>query len=249
MRLSIIILTHNRLDDTVKCIESLRPVATADDVEVIIVDNGSVDGTPDHIAEHFPDIKLIVNASNRGIAVARNQGIAESVGEKVLILDNDTIVNEQAIVGMEEYLDAHPQVGLCACRMTDAAGNVQPSYRPFPSITSKVLGLLGLRSARAQFKFDDEGCIEPFYVIGACQMMRREAMKQTGVLDEAIFYGPEDADYCYRMRQAGWQIKYLPQFAIVHSYQRCTSRHPLSRLGIKHIKGLMHLYRKYHRLK
>ncbi len=248
MNLSIIILTYDHLDDTLRCLRSLQPVMSRSDVEVIIIDNGSTDGTPETIARQYPGIHLIVNPQNRGIAVARNQGFAVATAPRLLILDNDTIVNAEAIDGMSAYLDSNPDVGLCACCMTDVEGNVQLSFRPFPSLKSKILSLLGLRLARTHFTFDRQGAIEPFYVIGACQMIRREALEQVGNLDEAIFYGPEDADFCIRLRQHGWKVKYLPQYSIIHTYYRRTSRKPFSRLGMKHIRGLLHLYNKHHRI-
>ena len=243
--LSIIILTWNHLADTRRCLASLEPIMRQSDVEVIVVDNGSTDGTPEVVAREWPMVRLLRNDRNRGVAAGRNQGIAQATGQTVLFLDNDTIVNAEAIAGMRTYLASHPRVGLCACCMTDGQGNVQPSFRAFPSLKSKLLSLLGLNTAAPHYHFDHEGSIEPFYVIGACQMIRRAAIDDVGLLDEAIFYGPEDADFCLRLRQAGWQVKYLPQFSIVHTYYRTTQRNPLSRLGYQHIRGLLHLYAKY----
>jgi len=247
-KLSIIILTYDHLDDTRRCLSSLEPVMERGDTEVIIVDNASTDGTPQYISQTYPLIHLTVNPVNRGVAAARNQGIAQATAPTLLILDNDTIATTRAIDGMMAYLESHPQVGLCACRLTDTEGNVQRSFRPFPSLKGKLLSVLGLRSAAEKFRADDEGAIEPYYVIGACQMIRREALDQVGQLDEAIFYGPEDADLCHRLRQSGWQVKYLPQFSIIHTYYRRTRRQPLSRLGLHHIGGLLHFYRKWHRI-
>ena len=247
-KLSIIILTYDHLDDTRRCLSSLEPVMERGDTEVIIVDNASTDGTPQYIAQTYPLIHLTVNPVNRGVAAARNQGIAHATAPALLILDNATIATTRAIDGMMAYLESHPQVGLCACRLTDVEGNVQRSFRPFPSLKGKLLSVLGLRSAAEKFRADDEGAIEPYYVIGACQMIRREALDQVGQLDEAIFYGPEDADLCHRLRQSGWQVKYLPQFSIIHTYYRRTRRQPLSRLGLHHIGGLLHFYRKWHRI-
>ena len=247
-KLSIIILTYDHLDDTRRCLSSLEPVMERGDTEVIIVDNASTDGTPQYIAQTYPLIHLTVNPVNRGVAAARNQGIAQATAPTLLILDNDTIATTRAIDGMMAYLESHPQVGLCACRLTDTEGNVQRSFRPFPSLKGKLLSVLGLRSAAEKFRADDEGAIEPYYVIGACQMIRREALDQVGQLDEAIFYGPEDADLCHRLRQSGWQVKYLPQYSIIHTYYRRTRRQPLSRLGLHHIGGLLHFYRKWHRI-
>ncbi len=246
--LSIVILTWNNLTATRKCLASLEPVAQRDDVEIIIIDNGSTDGTPAALRREYPGVRLTANRKNRGIAAARNQGFIKARGSKILILDNDTIVNREAIEGMEQYLDEHNDVGLCACCMTDEQGNVQPSYRPYPGVRSKVYSLLRRQGHLSQYKTDADGSIEPYYVIGACQMIKREVVEMTGMLDEAIFYGPEDADYCQRVRNAGWRIKYLPQLRIIHAYQRTTSRHPFSWLGFKHLQGLLYLYRKYRRL-
>ncbi len=246
--LSIVILTWNNLDATRKCMASLVPVAERDDVEVIIIDNGSTDGTPAALRREYPNVRLTVNRENRGVAAARNQGFIKARGGKILILDNDTIVNREAIEGMEQYLDQHNDVGLCACRMTDESGNAQPSYRPFPGVVSKMYSLLRIERPLSHYKTDSDGNIEPFYVIGACQMIKREVVEMAGMLDESIFYGPEDADYCLRVRNAGWRIKYLPGLSIIHAYQRTTSRHPFSWLGLKHLQGLLHLYRKWRRL-
>lgn len=246
--LSIIILTWNNLEETRRCLTSLHPVAERNDVEVIVIDNASTDGTQEAIRREHPLVNLVCNPVNRGIAAARNQGFMKAEGKKILILDNDTIVNSEAIEGMEQYLDQHLDVGLCACRMTDAQGKVQPSFRPYPGIISKIYSLLRIEQPLSHLNPDEDGCIEPLYVIGACQMMKREAVSQIGMLDEAIFYGPEDADYCMRLRKAGWRIKYLPHFSIIHTYQRATARHPFSWLGLKHIRGLLHLYWKYNRI-
>ncbi len=247
-KLSIIILTFNHLADTRRCLDALMPVMQRDHTEVIVIDNASTDGTPDFIRATYPMVRLTVNTTNRGVAAARNQGFAQATAPTLLILDNDTIANQRAIDGMMDYLESHPKVGLCACRMTDIEGNVQRSFRPFPGLKGKALSVLGLRLATEKFRVDEEGAIEPYYVIGACQMIRRQALEQVGNLDEAIFYGPEDADFCQRLRQAGWQIKYLPQFSIVHTYYRRTRRNPLSRLGLHHIRGLLHFYSKWGRI-
>lgn len=248
INLSIIILTWNNIAATRQCLKSLEPVMAREDVETIVIDNASTDGTQSAIRREFPQVRLTCNVTNRGIAAARNQGFMRASGRKLLILDNDTIVNAEAIEGMERYLNEHSDVGLCACRMTDAQGNVQPSFRPFPGFMSKVYSILRIQRPLSHYKADEDGSIEPFYVIGACQMIKREAVGQIGMLDEAIFYGPEDADYCLRLRKAGWRIKYLPMYSIIHAYQRATARRPFSRLGYKHVRGLLHLYRKHRRL-
>ena len=247
--LSIIILTWNNLDATRRCLRSIRPVMERDDVEVIVIDNASTDGTVPTIRNLYPGIQIIANHRNRGISAARNQGFMKACGQYLLLLDNDTVASPEAIEGLENYMQSHPGVGLCACRLTDEKGNTQPSLKPFPGLKIKLYSLLGFKLPQSQFVTDEEGCIEPFYVIGACQMIRREAIGQTGMLDEGIFYGPEDADFCIRLRRAGWLVKYLPQYSIIHTYQRFTNNHPFSKLAREHVKGLFHLYFKHRRIK
>ena len=92
-----------------------------------------------------------------------------------------------------------------------------------------------------------ENPIEPVYVIGACQIIRREVVEQIGLLDEHMFFGPEDADYCLRAASVGWKIVYLPQYSIVHFWQRTSGKQLFSRLAWLHLKALVYFYRKHHR--
>ena len=215
--------------------------------EVIIIDNYSTDGTLDFLRDNYPQLKLILNSENRGVAAARNQGLAIAKGEKLLILDNDTEATTAAINAMSEYLDAHPDVGLCSCRLVDKQGEQQDSCKPYPGLMIKVRNVLGIGN-KMRYTPNDEGIIEPVYVIGACQMFGRKVIDKVGMLDENIFYGPEDADWCIRIRQAGWLIHCLNNFTIIHDYRRSTKRRPFSKLGRMHIKALIYFYWKHKRL-
>ena len=141
-RLSIVIITWNQLAYLKACLQSLLPIMKRADVEVIVVDNGSQDGTSQYLTEKFPVIRLLSNSCNKGVAYARNRGLEITTGEKILILDNDTIVNESAISGMEAYLDGHPLVGLCTCKLVDSENRVQESFKPFPGLLVKVRNVL-----------------------------------------------------------------------------------------------------------
>ena len=246
-RLTIVILTCSQRTLTRHCLLSLGALVGDPRVRVIVVDNASSDDTAAMLNRDFPTVEVIVNDTNRGVAPARNQGITAATGDYVLLLDNDTLASPQAVNALMEYADSHPRVGLCACRLTGADGAVQDSLKPYPGLLAKVRNVLGLKPAATQFHIDDDGAIEPTYVIGACQLIRREAINEVGLLDEAIFYGPEDADYCLRLASAGWLIRYLPWVTITHLWQRATTRRLLSPLGRKHIAGLWHFWRKHHR--
>ncbi len=246
MRLSVIILTHNQYHYTRQCLRSVTDcLANDSDTEIIVVDNGSTDRTIDMICESFPDVITIRLPQNRGIAYGRNTGIKASRGRHILLLDNDTIVNAKAIHTLEATLDNAPDIGICAPRLCDTSGKTQSSFKRYPGIMEKALNLLD--RSRSSARDIPDGPIEPDYVIGACQMISREALNKTGLLDESIFFGPEDADLCIRMRQAGYRVVYLPSVHIIHHWQRSTAANPLSALGRKHIAALIHFYRKHHR--
>lgn len=247
MRLSVIIITYNGLGFLKRCLASLHDFIYDPSCEVIIIDNYSTDGTLDFLRDNYPHLKLILNSENRGVAAARNQGLAIAKGEKLLILDNDTEATTAAINAMIDYLDEHPDVGLCSCRLVDKEGIPQDSCKPYPGLMIKIRNVLGVGN-KVRYTPNDEGIIEPVYVIGACQMFGRKVIDKVGMLDEKIFYGPEDADWCMRIKQAGWRIHCLNNFTIIHDYRRSTKRRPFSKLGRMHIKALIYFYWKHRRV-
>ena len=248
VQLSIVIITWNQLSYLQDCLCSLQPVMQREDVEVIVVDNGSEDGTCQYLTVNYPQIYLHINDCNKGVAYARNRGLELAQGKKVLFLDNDTVVNENAISGMEIYLDEHSKVGLCACRLVDSNSQIQDSFKHFPGLWLKIKNVLGITKTNAPDLQTVTSPIEPVYVIGACQMIRREVIERIGLLDENIFYGPEDADYCMRIVAEGWKVVYLPQYTIVHHWRRATNKKLFSRLAWKHFCALCYFYAKYKRI-
>jgi len=263
MGLSVVIITYNALAFLKPCLESLQDVLNSPDAELILVDNGSSDGTPGYVKQHFPQTKLIELNRNRGISYARNRGMQKAAGKYVLLLDSDTVANREAIDGMVAYMDANPRAGICGCRLRSVDNKIQDSLKKYPSIGYKVnnlfiaiagkLKLSGfarrLEKRNERYTYGDPSLItspfSPTYLIGACQMIRKAMIAETGLLDERIFYGPEDADFCLRSAMAGWGVVYLPQFSIVHHWQRSTGKKIFSTLTFKHIKALFYFYRKH----
>lgn len=245
MKISAIIICRNSLDNLRNLLTSLQE-SLADYVhEIVITDNASTDGTEEYIKAHYPEVKYMRLAKNHGVAYARNRAIERADGELLWILDDDTIVNPTAARELVTYLHAHPHCGIAACALYSSDGRRQQSYKPFPGPWLKLKNILGIPSADPYDSQLKAGApFEPVYLIGACQMIRSRVIEEIGMLDQEIFYGPEDADFCLRARRRGWQIAYLPQVSIIHHWRRSTTRRPWSPLGRAHLRGLIHFYLK-----
>ena len=165
-----------------------------------------------------------------------------------------------------DYMRRTPDCGVCGCKLVHSSGEVQDSCRRFPFLRFKIVNVLTGYSKHHAFpqrwkrklekinhsqfyvnKREGKEAFEVDYLIGACQMIRREVIAKVGELDEKIFYGPEDADYCLRARRAGWKVCYLPYVSFIHDYQRVTNRNFFTGMGAKHLKALLYFWWKYKR--
>lgn len=247
MELSIVILTCNQKDLTLRCLTSLGDLLSRPSVEVILVDNGSSDGTVGSVSRQFPTVEIIENEVNLGVAAGRNIGLARAGGKYLLLLDNDTIASENAVDDMTRYLERHPDVGLVAPRLVSPDGTLQQSWKEFPGLGVKIRHVLSRGRRGYEAASLPESPVEPFYVIGAAQMFSRDLYVRVGPLDEKIFYGPEDADFCHRVRLAGRKVVYNPEITIIHDWQRATTRRIFSRMARRHAGALLYFYRKWRR--
>ncbi|MCM1006317.1 MAG: glycosyltransferase family 2 protein [Prevotella sp.] len=249
MLLSVVIISWNSRCFLKKCLTSLTGLLSQKDVELIWVDNGSADGAADYVKAHFPEAKTIILPKNKGVAYARNRGVEISSGRYILFLDDDTEATAEAVDNLMEYMGRHPEVGVLGCALRDSAGRLQASFKGYPGVPVKVWNVLrGKLHIKPRKVSLPQNVIYPVYVIGACQLIRREVFDKTGLLDEEIFYGPEDADFCIRTRQAGWQIAYIPHVSIRHHWRRITTRSLSSKASRAHIRALRHFWRKHRRL-
>ena len=246
VKISYIIITWNGLAYLQRLLASMTRQLQRPDVEVVLCDNGSTDGTAEFILTSYPAIRYIPLPENKGVAYARNVALRRAKGEYLFIIDNDICINDHAVETMEHYMDAHPEVGICGCKLLSPDGETQESCKAYPGIRAKIRSLFR-PSAPFVYREQIVGTepFEPVYLIGACQMIRKQVYDAIGDLDEAIFYGPEDCDYCLRARNAGWRVMYLPQVAMVHYCQRRTHANPFNRLGLLHLKALLYFYKKY----
>lgn len=268
LQLSIAIITWNSARHIRECLESVLESTTHLSHEIILVDNGSTDQTREILTSYqeLPQLRTIFLPANLGVAGGRNRCIREAQGKYIWLLDVDTVVNQEAVHTMFTYMEAHPECGICGCKLINRYGMVQDSCRRLPSLSYKINNVLSSilnkysLFAVLQKKIDDKNQtqfyrkeiaapdpVEVEYLIGACQMIRREVIAEVGELDEHIFYGSEDADYCLRASRKGWKIIFLPTVCFVHDYQQITNRKIISKMGFIHAKSLFYFFRKHKR--
>jgi N-acetylglucosaminyl-diphospho-decaprenol L-rhamnosyltransferase len=250
IKASIVILTWNSTDLLRGCLQSLPQALTTYPHDVLVVDNGSRGYTPASLRFEFPWMQLMVNRDNRGVAPGRNQGMRVTQGEYVILLDDDTVVEPGAFDRLISYMDAHPRVGLSAPKLMDLDGQLHLTCRYYPTLLDKLARQLPfaaaqrLRQETEMAAWDHNSTRAVDYVIGACQIIRREALRTIGLLDEKIFYGPEDVDFCLRLRQGGWQVIYNPEAVVIHKERR-VARSFFSGLSWKHLWGVSYYFWKH----
>jgi GT2 family glycosyltransferase len=222
--LSVVILSWNVRDLLRQCLLSVssggRPAAT----EIIVVDNASTDDSVEMVRAEFPDVRLIVNTTNRGYTGGNNDGIAAAAGRNVMILNPDTQVVGDALSTLVAYADVHPDVGVLGPQLLNSDGSVQSSRRRFPTLMTAFFESTWLQSIAPRGVLQryymqdqpDDKTQEVDWVTGACLLVRHEVIQQVGALDEGFFMYSEEMDWCRRIKQAGWKVVYLPQVQVVH---------------------------------
>lgn len=249
MKLSIILISWNSLPMLQRCLTALKPVMADPDVEIIWVDNGSADHAADFVQAEYPSIHTILLPQNLGVARARNHGIRSAKGQYILLLDDDTEASEQAINTLVRHLDQNPLTAIAGCALHSATGELQDSFKPYPGLICKIRNVIRSKFSLASKPIQlPDSITHPTYIIGACQIIRRKTLDAIGLLDEAIFYGPEDADICLRAKKAGWSVDYIPHVSITHHWRRITSRSLTSAASRRHIRALIHFWCKHRRL-
>ena len=225
--LSVVIPSYNTRELMEQALRTVQEASGGGlGVEIIVVDNASHDGSPEMVAESFPDVELIVNEANLGFAAACNQAFRRVRGRYILLLNSDTIVRPDTLRRLVEFLDQHPEAGAAGCKILNPDGTLQlESRRGFPTPAGALYKLAGLSRLFPQSRrfghynltyLDPEQVSEVDALSGSCMMVRRDVLEQVGLLDEAYFMYGEDLDWCYRMRQAGWIIYYTPNAEIIH---------------------------------
>lgn len=238
MKLSIIIVNYNVQYFLEQCLASVRKAAAHVSAEVWVVDNHSVDGSVDMVQHKFPEVHLIANEINLGFSKANNQAIRKAKGEYILLLNPDTVVEEDTFLKVCQFMDTHPDAGGLGVRMIDGKGNFLPeSKRGLPSPSTAFFKMFGLAKLFPKSKifgsyhlgYLPEMEIHQVDVLsGAFMLLRAAILPTTGLLDETYFMYAEDVDLSYQITKAGFKNYYYPDTTIIHYKGESTKKGSLN---------------------
>ena len=254
MDLSIVIVNWNAKDILHKCLAQVQDTTREIDYEVIVVDNASTDGSQAMVKQEFPSTRLIENSANVGFAGANNQGMALSQGRYVLLLNSDAFVGDSTLDTMVGFMDEHPEAGVGACKLRYGDGRLQPSCYTFPSLLTELYIALQLNKLLAKNRefgkyamtwWDFNEVRDVDCVMGAFMLVRREVIEQAGMMDTSFFMFSEEVDWCYRIKQQGWQILYNPAVESVHLWGGSTKQVSHDMFLELH-RSKVHFFRKYY---
>lgn len=224
--ISICIVTYKARDYLRECLRSIEDNTLRVQYEVIVVDNGSQDGTIEFLEEEYPTVGIVRNEVNAGFTRPMNQALKISSGRCLLQLNPDTEVLPDALDKLVAFMDEHPEVGICGPKVLNRDQTLQKSCRRGESrpwaVLSHFLGLAKLFPDKKIFGeyqltyIDEEEVHQVAGVAGSCMLIRRDVIDHIGYLDERFFAYQEDADFCFRARESGWKIYYYPKAQIIH---------------------------------
>jgi len=222
--LSIIIVNWNTKQLLLNCIASIYRTVHRSSFEIIMVDNGSTDGSVEAVSQTYPAVMIIANTANLGFAKANNVALGRMSGRYAVVLNSDTILKESALDKMYDFMEHHPQAGMCGPQLLNENSSKQDSVGDFPTlltefVSKRLIRIVFPERYRQAFKSKNAEFNSPAevdFIVGACMVVRKVAMDEAGMLDEDYFFLYEEVDWCFRMKKAGWLIYHLPDTEIYH---------------------------------
>lgn len=252
--LSVIVVSWNARSYLLECLESLRSQNDGLDKEIIVVDNGSSDGSPEGVSQEFPEVMLIQSEHNLGFAKANNIGIGQSKGKYVCLVNSDVVLLDGCLAALRDFMENNPEVGLCGPRLLNGNTTVQHSCRRFPTVWRLFCDAFRLHRVFAHsslfageemtdFSYDSKNEIEA--LSGAFLIVRKKAIAEVGLLDESFFMYSEDVDWCRRFYEAGWKVSFFPGSQAIH-FGGGSSAAESSRFSVEKQRSVLIYFRKHH---
>lgn len=254
MNLSIVILTWNSEQYIAQCIDSIMSSLSGNvrNCEIFVVDNGSKDQTVS-ILSSLPiespfELHLIQLTENHGTTVSRNLALRKVKGDYICVIDSDVEVSAGLFTDLVTLLQSDPTIGLAVPKILYPSGKWQKSHDRFPTILHKIKRLVCLRAMEASEGAEETNCTsikDVDYAISALWLFPGSLIEKVGLLDENIFYAPEDVDFCLRIWKAGYRVVYQPSVSIIHHTQEISRGWKINSAKISHLKGLIYLFIKH----
>lgn len=253
MKLSVIYVSYNSGEEILASLASLRAAAPPCDLELIAVDNASRDDSAARLRS-APGLRVIENSVNLGYARAVNLGLAAASGDWILVLNPDVTVRPGAIEALIDFMAAHPRAGIAGAKLLNPDGSLQYSCRSFYTVWTVLLrrtplGRLFPKSRALRhhlmLDFDHASDRSVDWVLGACMLVRPQAIAEVGPMDPRFFLYFEDVDWCYRMQTRGWQVWYVAASRMTHTHKRASARSPFSRSLLAHVMSFVHYTEKW----
>ncbi|MFA6908959.1 MAG: glycosyltransferase family 2 protein [Patescibacteria group bacterium] len=235
MKLSIIILNYKTRGLLKQCIRGIQEYTQGYSSELIVVDNASHDGTREMMQEEFPSVVFIETKKNLGFGAGMNAGMNIAHGDYFLLLNTDIAILDDAIQRLVAYMDQHPRVGIAGPRLMNPDGSVQYSCYRFPSFFTalwrrspfgKLSSVRHLLKTYVMADFDHASSRPVDWILGACMIVRKEALQRVGMFDERFFLYVEDTDWCRRFWEQKWEVHYSADAEIVHYHGRQSAENP-----------------------
>ncbi|MGF1671562.1 MAG: glycosyltransferase [Balneolaceae bacterium] len=224
--ISIIIVNYNVKEFLANCLHSVKKASRNLETEVIVVDNASDDESMAYLKPRFKDVTFIENDENVGFGKANNQALKQVTGKYTLLLNPDTLLQEDTLSVLKDHMDKNDQTGACGCKIVNPDGSFAPeSRRTIPTLSTAVYKALGLTALFPKSKLfgayylgwkDENEAGEVPVLSGSFMFFRTKALKEAGGFDERFFMYAEDIDLCYRIRENNWKIDYVPATSIIH---------------------------------
>jgi N-acetylglucosaminyl-diphospho-decaprenol L-rhamnosyltransferase len=216
---AVVLVCWNNKGYLEPCLRSLYGAGMHNRFEVVVVDNGSTDGSQQMLREQFPDVQIIQNESNVGLGKASNQGIEATQAPFVLLLNNDTIVNGPSLDALIDFMAATPDAGAAGGRLLNGDGSFQAAFNRFSTLAEEFLiaTRIGERLWPGYPSHHTDAQVRSVdWLCSACLLVRRAALANVGLLEERFFIYGDEADFQYRLVEGGWKVYFLPQVATIH---------------------------------
>jgi len=229
------------------CLDSIYKTVTDIEWEIYVVDNNSTDGSQAEVKKRFPEVKLIENETNTGFGYANNQALRIMQGRFAVLLNSDAVLKENSVKRLLAFMATTPSAGIAGVQLLNDDGSRQNSIDNFPSTETEIFNKSILRLffpgkyPSKNMSYKDP--IEVDSVIGACMIVRKEAMDDVGVLDEDYFIFLEETDWCFRMNKKGWKVYHVPDAEVFHLSGHSKKRTPW-RSQIEYYISLYKFFRK-----